>query len=338
MLEMATELFPEARAYTLAHRPGAILGSLEQRQIASTGLSRSVKCVDDLLKRSFLIPGLVGQIPVSCSADIIFNLSLGLSHGIPKCNNTFLWTYLYEGELLERGPTSMRERLFRPYLKNWARKKLSQVDLLWVPTERLKGELSQWYKGEIEVVPPFFKLSDYPLIPSKAFKKDFYLIHTRGLELEEMKLIAQVCESKNVRYRFMGPDEHLESFKREFAPDQFFGDRCSGELAPMLAASRGVIDFDQRLFPSESLKALSQGKRVIRRKGAAGEDIAHCEYTYPLERLSPEALSAAIDWIEQAYQSDEPQKVRAHAMDFHDLKFKGAFQRAIKKIQEYKNS
>jgi hypothetical protein len=338
LLDMACELFPEARAYTLAHEVGAVLGHLEQRPIKSTGLSRKVKSLDDLQKRAFLVPGLVGQIPVSCTADVIFNLSHGLSHGIPKCENTFLWTYLYDLELVTRKPQGLRERLFRPYVRSWALKQLAQVDLLWVPTDALKTELAPFVRGEVEVVPPFLKLSDYPLIPSKSFKKDFYLIHATALTESEARTVIDVLNSRGLRWRFMGGDDHLQALKKEQAHDAFFGERCSGELAPMLAACRGVIDLDARFFPSETLKALSQGKRVIRKAHAQGEVFVDNEYTYPLQSLGPQELNAAVDWIEGSWQTDEPQKIRAFSMDFHDLKFKGALQRSIKKIEERKAS
>lgn len=330
MLEIMGELFPEAPVHTLAHQAGAILGHLELRPVRSTGLSRATRDLNDLAARAFMLPGLVSQVHVPCQVNLVFNVSHGLSHGISKCKDTKLWTYLYDDDLLVRPPQTLKERLFRPYVRHWARKQLAQIDLLWVPTEGMKQELSRWTRAEIEVVPPFFKLSDYPLIPSSTFKRDFYLIHALGLTLKEAELIVSIMEERKTRFRFFGENPELASLREKLGEEAFFGERCAGELAPMLAASRGVIDFDLRSFPSESLKALSQGRRVIRRSGARGESFLSHEYTHSCAPTKT-ALSDALDEVDRLYQDDQPQKIRAKAMDFHDLKFKGALQRTLQR-------
>lgn len=326
MLDIFCELYPEARAFTLAHKVGAILGHLELRSIESTGLSKKSETLDQLMHKSFLIPTLAEQLRIPCSIDIMFNLSRGLSHSFRKCESTKLISYFYDDLLLSRSPASFSERFFRSYLKNWSRKGLGQVDLLMIPHEAFKAQLEPYVKSRIEVVPPFFKLSDFPLIPSKIFKKDFYCIHATGLTLKEARSIIELFDQRKMRYRFIGEDEHLAELKRSLPADHFFGSRCAGELAPLLASSRGLIDFEMSFFPLQSLQGMAEGLRILYRQASPGAVFLETPYA---KASSLSELGQDLDHIDKSFEQDEAQKIRAYVMDYHDLKFKGSLLRAM---------
>ena len=55
-LELLTELIEPEDIYTLIHRPGQVLGVLEQRKIHSSFLSHFVKSLKDLFAWSYLVP------------------------------------------------------------------------------------------------------------------------------------------------------------------------------------------------------------------------------------------------------------------------------------------
>jgi hypothetical protein len=335
MLEIMGELYPEAPVHTLAHQQGAILGHLELRSVKSTGLSRKAKTLDDLSGQAFLLPRLVHQIHVPCSVNVIFNVSLGLSHGIPRCEGTKQWTYWLGDDLITRPTKRLREKFFRRYLEHWSKKQLRQIDLLWVPTQELKEQFERWTSAEIAVVPPFIKLSEYPLIPASIFKNDFYMVNTQHLGPVEIEIIEKVFQQRNQRYRFFGDHTHLEAIVGNRSADLFFGERCAGELAPMLASAKGVLDFTRSLFPTQAIKGLSQGLRVIYREGSGAKFFLENPYTFATS-LDEKSLNQVLDQLEWglSFESEERKKIRAFAMDYHDLKFKGAIQRQLKKYEE----
>ena len=92
LLEIFLSLYPKAPIYTLAHRPKAIPGPVERRFIKSTFLSHL--CPHH--RWSFLAPGATKGLSIPESADLVINISGGLSHGFPKGRRTRQLTYLYD--------------------------------------------------------------------------------------------------------------------------------------------------------------------------------------------------------------------------------------------------
>lgn len=325
------ELYPETEGYAIAHRPGAILGPLESRKIHSTGLSKKIPTPEELSKNSFLVPTMSQQLFVPCSVKVIFNVTQGLSMGIPKCEKSYQISYLYDDYFLQRPGKSWRERLFSSYLKNWLKKSLSQVDELWVGSSRLKSQLKDFYKGEIQIVPPFIKLSEFPLIPSSIFKHDFYLVNAEDLDLKMARGILALLKLRSTRFRFIGNDHHLEELKNELPPESFFGERCAGELAPLMSSSRGLIDLKRHGFPKASIQCQATGRPVVALKGGSAEDFHQSPYVELVANLRE--LGGALDRLETSLKEGlDPKKVRAYAMDYHDLKFKGFLKRRMEAL------
>lgn len=335
MLEIMGELYPEAPVHTLAHKAGSILGHLELRKIKSTGLSRKAQGLDDISSQAFLLPRLVHQVHIPCTVNVIFNVSLGFSHAIPRCEQTRQWTYWLGNDLVSKPKKSLKEKFFSRYLEYWSQKQLKQIDVLWVPSLEQKKEFEPYTQAQIEVVAPFIKLSEYPLIPATMFKNDFYMVNTHHLSLADVELIERVFEKRNQRFRFFGDHAHLEALVGKRAQDLFFGERCAGELAPMLASAKGVLDFTRQLFPTQSIKGLSQGLRVISLKGADSKRFLDNPYCFEAN-LEANSLNQALDQLESglSFESEERKKIRAYAMEYHDLKFKGAIQRQLKAFEE----
>ena len=94
--DLLCELFPEAEAYALAHRPGTILGPAEHRKVHSTFLSTKVQSHEEIGKYFFSIPSALKNLFIPCSNNVILNISRGLSHGIKKCKESYQITYLYD--------------------------------------------------------------------------------------------------------------------------------------------------------------------------------------------------------------------------------------------------
>ena len=325
------ELYPDAQAYAIAHRPGAILGALESRKIHSTGLSKKILTPEQLSKNSFLVPTMSQQLYIPCRINVIFNVTQGLSLGIPKCDDSYQVTYLYDDYFLSSPGKSWRERLFSSYIKSWLKKSLSQVNELWVGSERLKTELAKIYQGEIQVVPPFIKLSEFPLIPSSLFKHDFYLINAAALDLKTAREILKLLDSRSTRFRFIGKDEHLDKLKEDLPTESFFGERCAGELAPLMSSARGLIDLTLHGFPKSAIQCQATGRPVIGRKAGSAADFHNSPYLQLITDV--DELGAALDRLESSLEEGiDPKKIRAYAMDYHDLKFKGFLKRRMESL------
>jgi hypothetical protein len=167
------------------------------------------------------------------------------------------------------------------------------------------------------------------------YKHDFFLVEAKGINLENAKKIINWMGNWNVKFQFIGPDDHLNSLKSEYPEKTFFGNRCSGEQAPVLAASKALISFNVEDFPALALATLATGRPVVLisdlSKWLSGSGI------FFVNDFSEESFKKIIGIIPNDDIIEE-KKLRAHVMEYHDIKFKAQFKRTIDKAFHEKHS
>lgn len=332
VIESLCELYPEARIYTFVHNEGALLGRTEQRMITSTYLSKEVHAEESFYKHSSKIPLLAKNLFVSCEYDVIINLSRGLSHGIKKCDKSKQLTYLYDIGFEGKVKNSFIQKLAYPWFLKYFVDSFKQADSVWISSQSLYDELS-YYLPQAEVVLPPFKMNDYALFPKDMYPHDFYLIDTRDLNDEMALPLIDYFIFKNLNFKFMGPDEHLSGLKEKCKdlPKIFLGEKCSGEHAPFLAASKAFISFVSSDFPRYSLGALACGRPIILSTKASLWSRPF-DGLYLFEDGQFGSVIAAIETCEKNESVLEPQKLRAHAHPFHEIKFKAHLKKFVENL------
>jgi len=327
VLEMFLSLYEDAEIYTLAHRERAILGPIEMRKIHSTFLSNIVTSVADFHKYQYVVPNAAKNLFIPCKVDLIINISRGLSHGIRKCKNTKQITYLYDEGAFINSKKTLREKFFSPFVKNWSKKCLQQIDYLWVSSEALKASLLKIVPHkEIFVLPPFFKIDDFNIFPKNMFPYDYCTINAEPINIKQAQMIVEMLQEFSLKYVFVGEDTHLQALKNS-ANEKYFcgGQKCAGELAPILAGARAHIDYQKVGFPLYSLKTQSTGRPIIacqqQQNFVTGPAV---QYIQHLTNLRP-----ALAELNKTYLTIDGQKMRANALKYHPAKFRGEVQRVV---------
>ena len=331
ILEMVSSIYEDAEIFTIAHKQGSVLGPIEQKKIRSTFLSHNVKDKDHFHQRGFLVPTASKNLHIPCNFDLVINISSGLSQGIKRCETTKVITYFLPEHDQMRKNKKWWEFLFSPYLKQWAENNLRECDLIWVPDEGTKEILEDRLGGdkEIKVVYPFFNIQDFPLIPSSYWKHDFFAIDTAELDVKLAREIFDLVTKSGSRGIFVGPDSHLEKLKKEKGDKNFFGQRCTGELAPFLASSRGHISLRTNGFPDLALKALSVGRPVIVRDTEIYREYLSGEGVTFLPHLADQVILDSLEDLNSNHKKLDGKKVRAQVMKFAPQKFKGYLLRTL---------
>ncbi len=336
VIENICEIFPEATLYCFAHKKGAILGHVEQRPIRSTYLSKIVNSPEEFYKHSSKLPSLAKNLFISCEYDLIINISKGFSQGFKKCDKTRLVTYLYDLDLDLKINKTLLQKMFLPFIHSWIKKSLKNADRLLTSRHDLLDHLRSLGIGEnSELMPPPFRVSDYALFPNEMFKHHFFAIEAKGLNLAQARLISEWMNEWSMPFQFIGNDDHLNELKPHFKENAFFGNRCSGEHAPVLAASKAFISFNEEDFPALALGALATGRPIILSSGlkkwVSGVGVHFAE------KFDKQMILSAINELIPEEQLDS-KKVRAHVMEYHDVKFKAQLKRTLDKIHsELKN-
>lgn len=338
IVESMLLLYEEAELYTIVHHEGKIIGPVEQRRIHSSYLSPIITddyAFSDLWwKKAHLIPGALKKLHIPCSVDLIINISSGFSQGISHCEGVKQITYLVDNQFLDRKPKFFREKIFRSFLENWAEKSLLSSDELWVPSEKSAAFWSEKHKN-VKVLPPFFKASDFPLFPEairKTLPGDFLALEANSLTADKADYLIDGLLEKNINFKFVGRDGHLETLKEKYGDKvEFWGWRCAGELAPFLAAARGYICFQEAGFPIQAIEAMSTGTPVWIAKDSKSLDY--------LER-DKEGLFTGADFVTEAEDlfnamaGLDIKKIHGQVQKFHDLKFRSWVDRQVSRITQ----
>ena len=329
IIELICEIFPEARLYCFAHKKGAILGHIEHRMISSTFLSHKVATEEEFYSHSYQIPSLAKNLFVSCEYDLIINISKGFSQGIKKCDQSKLITYLYDLGYEGKIKHTLVQRIFSSFVESWAMKSLQKSDLVILSRPDLKEKLKNIVPNA-DVVPPPFRVSDYSLFPKNMFKHHFFAIEATGLSSSDALQISEWMKEWGEAFQFVGADDHLNNLKENFPSNTFFGNRCSGEHAPVLASSRALISFNQNEFPNLVMATMATGRPVIAHKNlikwVSGNGF------YEVLKLDKESLKQRIDQVHADEENLDGQKIRANVMEYHDIKFKSHLKRTLDKF------
>jgi glycosyltransferase involved in cell wall biosynthesis len=315
------EVYEDATMYTLAHKPGEILGPIEQRKITSSFLTHKIKNEQDLKKQSWLVPSACKKLHIPCSTDLILNVSRGLSQGISKCDKPKQITYLYDTAYLP-GSGSFREKVFGSMVKNWARKSFEQASEVWLSHESYQDFVKACSDTKVKIVPPFIHVQDFPVGPKGVFDHNYYVINAESVDDVLAEKLMRLFAKKGTPYVFVGQDAHLERLKTQEKQNLFHGYKCNGELAPLFAASRAVIDLTKEAFPTFALSALSTGRPVISTDNPFFDQKIK-ENSILVEKKPEEEIEKAIDQMDSEFSQYDPDQLHNTINKFHQARFKG---------------
>lgn len=332
MVELFGELFPHSELYTLAHKIGAIPGKLEMRKIHSSFLSHKVKKSDDLLNYAFSIPTAAKNLFIPCSVDLIINISSGMSHGIRKCDKTKQITYFYGDNFLKNQKKGFFKKIFSSFTRNWALTQLEKADKVYFSTERLEKEYGDYCK-EHSVIPPSFKLDDFKLFPKGMFNNDYALINAEEITPTEGEKVIKILEELELKYRFVGSDDHLKDLKKKKA-EVFLGKKCVGEMAPIYAGSSFFIDFAHSSFPKSSLSCLATGRPVIVSDSPITRDVLKGEGVKFINLQDDASLRATVIEVQSQALEFDSAKLRAATNKFNEIRFKSKLKKEIDNLMK----
>lgn len=333
IVELLCGLYEDAEIYTLAHQKGKVLGHIELRKIHSSFLSHKVNSKKDLGKYSFLIPSAAKGLFIPCSVDLIINITTGFSHGIKKCENTKLISYVYS---LEDKPEKqpLFSRMFNGYLAKWSTKNLEDSDLILASSPSISKKLTALYPHKkIKVLTPFFQVDDYPLIPSSYWKHDFILVSTEGINNSVAKKVYDLLMKMNIRFQFLGNDRRLSEFKNSLTKEErgrrFLGYKCAGDAAPLLASCLTVVDLSENKFPFLALEGLSTGRPCIVRDTTDNRFYLKGKGVNFLSPYWERELTNCVRLVFETKSEIDSKKLRSMVVGFHPMKFKGEIHRSV---------
>ena len=331
LLEMVLNIFPNSEIYTIAHKRGSILGTVETHPIVSSFLTNRTKDASVFKKNFWILPSAVKAIPLHPSIKKVIVLSRGYIHGMNFPSHVQAYLYIMDWNLVDQRSLGW-QKLFASYVNDWREKVLPRYARIAISSEALKEELSL---PNAEVIQPTFRTEEFPFVKDEDhnFMFEHHLVYTHDLSVSEFRLIAKVLIGKGEMVRVLGPDTHLESIKKEFPKIEFAGDHCEATSALYSHQAKAIWDFSQGFFPAKPFGGLCTGRPVVVR-----DDKIHREYlvqgAHFLKSFSEIDLISLHKEIEDSYLNHDRRSLRRLGLKWNERLFKSRMVKFLERNEE----
>lgn len=319
LLEMALNLFPNSEIYTIAHKQGGILGTIETRPIVSSFLTHRAKDLNAFKKNFWILPSAVKGIPLHPSIEKVIVFSRGYIHGlkIPEGKKTYL--YMIEWDLVDQTGLGW-QKLFRPYVNEWRERAFPQYQKIATSSETLKKQLEL---PNAEVIHPTFRTEEYPFVTDENHNFEFHhhLIYSHDLAVSDFRAIVKVLLSKGETVRVMGPDAHLSEVKKEFPALDFAGDHCEATSAMYSHQAKAVWDFSKNYFPAKAFGGLCTGRPVVVKDNEINREFLSTGAHF-LKSFAEADVTSLHAEIDSSYLSHDRRALRRLGLKWNERLFK----------------
>jgi hypothetical protein len=319
LVELALNLFPDAEIYTIAHRRGSILGTIETHPIVSSFLTHKVRDASTIQNNFWLLPSAVKGIPIHPSIKKVIILSRGYIQGLNLPPGVEKYLYILDWNLVEQNSLGW-QKFFRHYVNDWREKSLTKFPKIAVSSHTLQSEL---HLPNAEVIEPTFKTEEYPFVKDEDhnFLFDHQLVYTHGLKLEEMRNLLKILTAAGDTVRILGPNAHLDSLKKEYPAVEWAGDHCEATNALYSHQAKAVWDFSEGFFPAKSFGAFATGRPVVSLDRKISREFL-TQGAYFLKDFSLESIKAIRETIEGEFGSVDRRVLRRLGLKWNERLFK----------------
>lgn len=306
VLEVFSELFPEAPIYTLLHFPGSQQPVIEKQRIETSFVQRL-----PFLKKRYR-----SYLPLFPLAVELFNLQeydivLSSSHCVAKgaiprpdamhisyifSPMRYAWNQYFAYFSSDR--LGWFSRLTIPpvihRLRVWDTVSCHRVDEFVADSQAVAERIQKYYGRSAEVI--------YPPVDTDFFQpgdttQDYYLIVSALVPYKRIDLAIEVFRQRKASLKIVGQGPEYKSLKRQApAHVEFLGSLTDHELLETYQRSQALIMPGEEDFGINSLEAQACGVPVIAYgRGGAMETVLAEKTGLFFQELSPAGLSSALD-------------------------------------------
>lgn len=331
LLELVLNIFPNSEIYTIAHKRGGILGTVETRPIVSSFLSHKAKDIDVFRKNFWILPSAVKGVPFHSSIEKVIILSRGYIHGLNFPDSVERYLYIIDWDFVDQASLGW-QKLFKQYVNDWREKALVKFPKIAVSSESLKASLEL---PNAEVVHPTYRTEEYPFVKDEDhnFLFTHHLLYTHGLSVKEFKTIAQFLVREGELVRVMGPDAHLQDVKKEIPELEFAGDHCEATSALYSHQAKAIWDFSMGFFPAKAFGGLATGRPVVVRDNSVNREYLTAGSHF-VESFSDADLMNVYQEVKNSYLSVDRRVLRRLGLKWNERLFKS---RMVKFLERHED-
>ena len=283
VLEVMSEIFPQAPIYTLIYDKDKMRGKFESKEIHTSFLQKFPKFLKR--RKKYLLP-LMPTAPETFDLrdfDLVISSSGAWSKGIVTRLDTkhicymhspmrFIWDY-NEKYLQEIGKKAgIFKRMFLSYLRIWDFQAAQRPDILVANSSYTQERINKYYRRDAQVIfPTVLNKDDGAQVEIKD--KDYFLVVSRLSAYKKVDLVVEVFNKIGLPLVIIGEGEQSEKIKKIAKSNiKILGWQNDATIEAYYKNARAFIFPAVDDFGLTMIESMNQGVPVIAiRKGGAKE-------------------------------------------------------------------
>ncbi len=336
VLEVFSELFPEAPIYTLFYDEKLTRGAFSGKDIRTSFLQKIPFSRKYHQVFPVLMPIAAESLDFS-SYDVVLSDSASFAKGIITKPSTMHICYLHtllryawdkSHEYLSEFPMPRIMKAFAPfvltYLRMWDKDASTRPDAYLTNSHFVRSRIQKYYGVDAEVIHPSVdtKLFNGEVSPSESNSEDYFLMVGRLTPYKRFNLAIEVFNTLGWKLKIIGDGPEKKRLQRMAKNNiEFLGTAGDETLREQYAGSRAVVFPQEEDFGIVPLEAMASGKPVIAfHAGGALESVREGETGVFFNEPTAESLERALrEFDPNTFDSD---KIKEHARTFDKEVFK----------------
>jgi len=347
VLEVFTEIFPNAPIYTLVYDHGLVKRILPGKEIRASFLQKIPFAKSHHRLFPPLMPFAVEGFDLS-DYDLVISDSAAFSKGIitkPEtlhicyCHTPIRYAWDDSHKYVREFNISFWAKplvpLFMNYLRLWDREAAFRVDKFICNSKFVATRIKKYYKSDAEVIHPPVDTGKF--FPGKKIEK-YFLMVGRLLVYKRFDLAIDVFNELGASLKIIGTGPEMKKLKKRANWNiEFLGDIDDEKLREYYQNCQALIFPQEEDFGIVALEAMACGRPVIAyRGGGALESIKEGETGLFFDEQKVGSLMVAV----KKFNPDnfDSRKIHAHAEKFDKNIFREKIKEFIEKAyHEHRN-
>lgn len=335
--------FPDAELFTLLHQPGKTTPAIERMRITTSFLQRAPGISRHYRYWLPLMPRAIESLRIPSDVDLVVSFSHAVAKsiqpppGVPHvcyCFTPMRYAWQLRNDYFAprrrgfspRAPLALARDALLDRIRQWDKATCDRVTHYIAISQTIADRIAECYGRSSTVIYPPVDTDFYT--PAAMPREDFYLCVSALVPYKKLELAVAACRQLGRKLIVIGAGPERKRLEQAAGPGvELLGWRSDEEIRDYLRRCRALLFPGQEDFGIVPVEAHACGTPVVAygQGGATETVLAATERTTGagvfFEEQTPEALAAAIEWLEAHPERFSPGLARQQALKFNARRY-----------------